>query len=137
MGKWMSRLETSKRPDGNPAKTTKTPQMQDEVVSVVSVVLTTGNFQKSEALHGASQAQHQTADPASVMRKAPLTPPSASGSGDDGELDQLLAAAMCCCDYWVDSDHARAEMVADIKATPKHLRQDLLEYFLSAYGKAK
>lgn len=137
MGKWMSRLETSKRPDGDPAKTTKTLQMQDEVVSVVSVALAAGNFQKSEGLHGASQAQPQTADPTSVMRKAPLTPASSSGSGRDGELDQLLAAAMRCCDYWGDSDQARAEMVADIKVTPKHLRQDLLEHFLSAYGKSK
>jgi hypothetical protein len=137
MGKWMSRLEASKRPDGDPAKTTKTPQMQDEVVSVVSVALTAWNFQKSEGLLGASQAQPQTADPTSVMRKAPLTPASASGSGSDGELDQLLAAAMRCCNYWGDSDQARAEMVADIKATPQHLRQDLLEHFLCAYGKAK
>jgi hypothetical protein len=137
MGKWMSRLETSKQPDGDPAKTTKTPQMQDEVVSVVYVALTAGNFQKSEGLHGASQAQPQTADPTSVMRKAPLTPASSSGSGCDDELDQLLAAAMRCCDYWGDSDQARAEMVADIKAIPTHLRQDLLGHFLVVYGKAK
>ncbi len=50
---------------------------------------------------------------------------------------QLLAAAMQICDYWGDSDHARAEMVADIKATPHHLRQDLLDHFISTYGKAK
>ena len=50
---------------------------------------------------------------------------------------QLLAVAMRVCDYWGDSDQARAEMVADIKATPQHLRQDLLEHFLVDYGKAK
>ena len=50
---------------------------------------------------------------------------------------QLVEAAMRVCDYWGDSDQARAEMVADIKATPQHLRQDLLEHFLVAYGKAK
>ena len=50
---------------------------------------------------------------------------------------QLIEAAMRACDYWGDSDQARAEMVADIKATPQHLRQDLLEHFLVAYGKAK
>ena len=49
----------------------------------------------------------------------------------------LLEAAMRACDYWGDSDQARAEMVADIKATPQYLRQDLLEHFLAAYGKAK
>ena len=56
---------------------------------------------------------------------------------DDKLMWQLLAAAMRVCDYWGDSDQARAEMVADIKATPQHLRQDLLEHFLVAYGKAK
>lgn len=50
---------------------------------------------------------------------------------------RLLEAAMRACDYWGDSPAARAEMVADIKATPHHLRQDLLDHFLVAYGKAK
>jgi hypothetical protein len=50
---------------------------------------------------------------------------------------QLLAAAMRVCDYWGDSDQARAEMVADIKATSQHLRQDLLEHLLVAFGKSK
>ena len=50
---------------------------------------------------------------------------------------QLLEAAMRCCDHWNDGPAARAEMVADIKATPQHLRQDLLDHFLSTYGKAK
>ena len=50
---------------------------------------------------------------------------------------QLIEAAMRACDYWGDSAQARAEMVADIKATPRHLRQNLLEHFLVAYGKAK
>lgn len=57
---------------------------------------------------------------------------------DAGELErQLIEAAMRACDYWGDSAQARAEMVADIKATPRHLRQNLLEHFLVAYGKAK
>ena len=56
----------------------------------------------------------------------------------EDELDgQLLEAAMRACDFWGDSQAARVEMVADIKATPHHLRQDLLEHFLYAYGKAK
>lgn len=50
---------------------------------------------------------------------------------------QLLDAAMRACDFWSDSQAARAEMTADIKATPQHLRQGLLEHFLAAYGKAK
>lgn len=60
-----------------------------------------------------------------------VTPPC------DNLENQLIEAAMRACDYWGDSDQARAEMVADIKATPQHLRQDLLEHFLVAYGKAK
>ena len=56
----------------------------------------------------------------------------------EDELDgQLLEAAMRCCDHWNDGPAARAEMVADIKATPQHLRQNLLDHFLSTYGKAK
>jgi hypothetical protein len=138
MGKWMSRFETSKSPGVEPTKTTKTPRTNDKVVSVVSVASLTGHFQKSEGSHVAAQAQPQTAEyPTPAMSKAPPTPASASGSGDDGELEQLLAAAMRVCDYWGDSDQARAEMVADIKATPQNLRQDLLAHFLVAYGKAK
>jgi hypothetical protein len=138
MGKWMSRLETSKSPDGDPAKTTKTVGTHSDGVSVVSVGPQTGSIQKSEGLHVAAQAQPHTAEcPTPAMSKAPPTPASASGSGDDGELEQLLAAAMRCCDYWGDSDQARTEMVADIKATPQHLRQDLLDHFQSTYGKAK
>jgi hypothetical protein len=65
-----------------------------------------------------------------------MAPPKAVN--DDSELErQLLDAAMRCCDPWNDGPAAKAEMVADIKATPQHLRQDLLEHFLSAYGKAK
>ena len=50
---------------------------------------------------------------------------------------QRIEAAMRACDYWGDSQTARAEMVADIKVTPRHLRQALLEHFLVVYGKAK
>ena len=56
----------------------------------------------------------------------------------EDELDgQLLEAAMRACDFWSDSQIARENMAADIKATPNQLRQDLLEHFLCAYGKAK
>ena len=49
----------------------------------------------------------------------------------------LLEAAVRACGFWGDSRAARAEMIADVKAAPQHLRQDLLEHFLVAYGKAK
>lgn len=54
------------------------------------------------------------------------------------ELDrQLLKAAMRCCDHWKDSPEARAQMVAEIRATPRDQRQDLLEHFQAWYGKPK
>lgn len=45
----------------------------------------------------------------------------------------LIAAAMRCSDHHADSDLARAQMRADIEATPPHLRADLLEHFRQAY----
>lgn len=45
--------------------------------------------------------------------------------------DVLLAAAMHVCDYYGDSEQARADMCADVLATPSHLRADLLKHFLS------
>jgi hypothetical protein len=54
------------------------------------------------------------------------------------ELDcKLLEVAMRCCDYWNDGAEPRAQMVADIRATPQHHRQELLEYFQAWYGKPK
>jgi hypothetical protein len=54
------------------------------------------------------------------------------------ELDrELLEAAMRCCDHWNDGPEARAQMVADIRATPQHHRQELLEHFQAWYGKPK
>ena len=138
MGKWMSRLETSKSPDGDPAKTTKTSGTHGEGVSVVYVAPPAWNFQKSDGLHEAVQAQPQTAGYSTTsISKASPTPAAASGSGGDGELDRLLAAAMRCCDYWMDGPEARAQMVADICGTPQHHRQELLAHFLVAYGKSK
>ncbi len=64
-----------------------------------------------------------------------IAPPAAVA---DDELDcQLLGAAMRCCDYWKDGPEARAQMVAEIRATPRDQRQDLLEYFQAWYGKPK
>jgi len=44
---------------------------------------------------------------------------------------------MLASDFWGDSQAARFEMIADIKTTPLNKRQELLEHFLAAYGKAK
>jgi hypothetical protein len=70
--------------------------------------------------------------PLRIKRKA--TPAATSGD----ELDRLLhEAAMRCCDHWNDGPEARAQMVAEIRATPKHHRQALLEHFQCWYGKPK
>lgn len=70
--------------------------------------------------------------PTPLMHKA--TPVASVGD----ELDhQLLHAAMRCCDYWSDGPEARAQMVAEIRATPQHHRQELLEHFQAWYGKPK
>lgn len=42
---------------------------------------------------------------------------------------ELLARAMAICGHHDDSDKARADMRADIEATPAHLRADLLAHF--------
>ena len=52
-------------------------------------------------------------------------------------LERLLQAAELCCNYWNDGTAAKAQMIADVTATPHHLRKDLLDHFLSAYGKPK
>ena len=48
--------------------------------------------------------------------------------------DDLLAAAMRCCDAFNDSPAARAQMRRDILNTPPDLQQDLLDYFKTHYG---
>lgn len=73
-----------------------------------------------------------------AVAKPPKRKEIQPGINDGLELErQLLKAAMFACDFWGDSQTARAEMVADIKATPPNRRQELLEHFLAAYGKAK
>lgn len=42
---------------------------------------------------------------------------------------ELLARAMAVCDHHGDDARARADMRADIEATPAHLRADLLAHF--------
>jgi TubC N-terminal docking domain len=46
----------------------------------------------------------------------------------------VINAAMRACDQYGDEDHAKAEMVRDIEATPPHLIADLLAHFKSARG---
>jgi len=75
---------------------------------------------------------------AALSQQAPLErkAPQVASAGD--ELDsRLLEAAMRCCDYWNDGAEARAQMVAEIRATPQHHRQELLEHFQAWCGKAK
>lgn len=48
---------------------------------------------------------------------------------------ELMEAAMRACDAHGDGEQARADMRADIEATPPHLRGDLLAHFKQAYGK--
>lgn len=75
---------------------------------------------------------------AALSQQAPLKrkAPQVAAIGD--ELDsKLLEAAMRCCDYWNDGAEARAQMVAEIRATPQHHRQALLEHFQEWYGKPK
>ena len=96
MGKWMSRLETSKRPDDAPAKTTKTPEMRSDRVSVVSVAPLTGNSQKSGGLHVAVKAQpHEAERPTPAMHEAPPTPWSASVLEANGELIANYWTPLC------------------------------------------
>ncbi|GHC96704.1 hypothetical protein GCM10007320_50900 [Pseudorhodoferax aquiterrae] len=46
---------------------------------------------------------------------------------------QVIAAAMRACDHHGDGEEARAQMRADIEATPHDQRADLLAYFRQAY----
>lgn len=44
---------------------------------------------------------------------------------------RLMAAAMRRCDEFNDSEQARQDMREQILETPPHLREDLLDYFMS------
>lgn len=50
---------------------------------------------------------------------------------------QVIAAAMRACDEHGDSEQARAQMRADIEATPIDQRADLLAHFQQAYPRSK
>lgn len=49
-------------------------------------------------------------------------------------IDELMTAAMRCCDAFHDSPAAREQMRHDILNTPLELQQDLLDYFKTHYG---
>lgn len=102
---------------------------------------TTATFATHETVPAQNESFHvpSVAAVATVaVAKQPERKVPPQAVNDELELElQMLEAAMRACDYWGDSDQARAEMIADIKATPQHLRQDLLEHLLVAYGKAK
>jgi len=141
MGKWMSGLENQKSHVSGATKTTETAKSHEKGVFVVSVAPSAGHFENLEGVSQETQAGvvspqgHRygaTTTTETAKRKAP---PAAVA---DDELDrQLLDAATRCCDYWNDGAEARAQMVAEIRATPLHHRQELLEYFQAWYGKPK
>lgn len=51
----------------------------------------------------------------------------------DTTAQQLMAAAMRCCDHYGDSSEARMQMRLDIWNTPPRLRAELLAHFQQEY----
>lgn len=100
---------------------------------------TSATFATHEPVLAKNESSYTTSTLATVAVAKPPKRNEIKPRVNDGlELEgQLLKAAMRACDFWGDSQTARAEMVADIKATPPNRRQELLEHFLAAYGKAK
>ena len=103
---------------------------------------TSATFATHEPVLDKSELIYTPSTVATVATVAVAKPPKRKeiqpGINDGLQLErQLLEAAMRACDFWGDSQTARAEMVADIKATPSNRRQELLEHFLTEYGKAK
>lgn len=86
------------------------------------------------------------ANPANSAPEASLQPPrlatlaglaiSHDSGKDASELltAQVVAAAMRACDHHDDGEEARAQMRADIEATPPDLRADLLDHFTRSYA---
>jgi hypothetical protein len=121
MGRWTARLETTNILDNQPRKPVELPERKASGGLLGSIGRVLGPLPESA---NARSEVIKPILPAPVDEDPELTP-------------QLLETALRACDFWGDSQAARAEMVADIKATPQHLRQDLLDHFLCAYGKAK
>lgn len=49
------------------------------------------------------------------------------------QVRELIDAAMRACEHHGDTEIARAQMLADVEATPPELRQDLLDHFNQTY----
>lgn len=47
--------------------------------------------------------------------------------------EEVIEAAMRCCDFHKDGDHAREDMRQQVIETPDFLRPDLLAYFINQY----
>jgi hypothetical protein len=47
--------------------------------------------------------------------------------------NQLVAAAMRCCDFYNDTEDARDEMRLACREIPQHLRFDLFDHFRKTY----
>jgi hypothetical protein len=121
MGRWTARLETQESSDNQPRKPIEPLEQKAPEGFLGSIGRAIGHL------------------PESANARSEITKPLPSVPVDeDHDLSRhLLEAAMLACDFWGDSQTARAEMVADIKATPSNRHQELLEHFLAAYGKAK
>lgn len=82
--------------------------------------------------------QHKADLAAALIQQTLLESKAPQVDATGSELDsKLLEAAIRCSDFWNDGAEARAQMVAEIRATPRDQRQDLLEHFQAWYGKPK
>jgi hypothetical protein len=122
MGRWTARLETQESSDNQPRKPIEPLEQKAPEGFLGSIGRALGHL--SESANKKQSEMTKPLLPAPVEEYPELT-------------RQLLEAAMRACDFWGDSQTARAEMVTDIEATPSNRRQELLEHFLAAYGKAK
>jgi hypothetical protein len=122
MGRWTARLKTQESSDNQPRKPIEPLGQKAPEGFLGSIGRALGHL--SESANKKQSEMTKPLLPAPVEEYPELT-------------RQLLEAAMRACDFWGDSQTARADMVTDIEATPSNRRQELLEHFLAAYGKAK
>ena len=118
MGRWTARLETQESSDNQPRKPIEPLEQKAPEGFLGSIGRALGHL--SESANKKQSEMTKPLLPAPVEEYPELT-------------RQLLEAAMRACDFWGDGQVAKAEMFADVKATPHHLRKDLLEHFLSTY----
>lgn len=78
--------------------------------------------------------------PVTREEEAGVVVPSVLSVGDVAVLEntsllqELMAAAMHCCDVHGDGPQARAQMREEVMATPPELQADLLDHFKTTYG---